>query len=66
MRLLLASSLLVILLCSVCFGLWGCAAGSATAGYSLAAKSADELSPQARKAIVDEAVAKMKAEQGKQ
>lgn len=39
----------------------GCAAGSATAGYSLKAGSSDELVPKARKSIIDEAFQKAKA-----
>lgn len=36
----------------------GCAAGSATAGYSLKAGTSDDLSSKPRQAIVDEAVDK--------
>ncbi len=36
----------------------GCAAGSATAGYSLKAGSSDELSTRARQEIVNESVDK--------
>ena len=36
--------------------LYGCAAGSATAGYSMKAGTAEDLTSEARKAIIDEAV----------
>ena len=36
----------------------GCAAGSATAGYSMRSQSADEVGYKARKEIIDEAVDK--------
>ena len=43
--------LLGLLLWAVCSG---CAAGAATAGYSLGAKTADGLSAPARQSIIDE------------
>lgn len=42
-------------------GLSGCAVGSATAGYSVSAGSADELKATARSKIIEEAVAQSKA-----
>ena len=41
--------------------LGGCAAGSATAGYSITASSADELKQEARSRIIQEAVDRAKA-----
>ena len=41
--------------------LTGCAAGSATAGYSLSAGSADELKSTARDKIIEDAVEQAKA-----
>lgn len=40
----------------------GCAAGSATAGYALKASTADEISPKARRSIIEDAVEKAKTE----
>lgn len=54
-------TLCLLLLLVMCVFLSGCAAGaatSATAGYSLKASTADELSPKARKTIIEEAVEK--------
>ena len=48
-------ALMIVLLLPV---LSGCAAGSATAGYSLKAGTSDDLSSKPRQAIVDEAVDK--------
>lgn len=54
--------LVIVVLLSVCIigisALSGCAAGSATAGYSMRAGSADDVSSQVRQRIVDEAVDK--------
>ena len=51
--------ILVLCLCAV-LGLSGCAAGSATAAYSLRASSADDLSPKARESIIRDAVDRCK------
>jgi hypothetical protein len=40
----------------------GCAAGSATAGYSMKAQTADSLSTEAEQRIVDRAKSEVKAE----
>ena len=48
---------LILLLVLIPF-IYGCAAGSATAGYSVRAGSADDLRSTARIAIIDEAVKK--------
>lgn len=50
------ASLVVIAMC-----LCGCAAGSATAGYSARAASADDLGSSARQRVVDEAVERSRA-----
>lgn len=53
--------IIVMLTCPVI--LTGCALGAgtaATAGYSLSARTADDLSAAARKSIVDEAIQKAK------
>ena len=45
----------LILVMQVCLPfISGCAVGSATAGYSLRAKTADELKPEARQSIIDQ------------
>lgn len=44
---------------ALCLG--GCAAGSATAGYSVRAGSADELDSKARERIVEDSVARSNA-----
>jgi hypothetical protein len=51
----------------ICFALFtllltGCAAGSATAGYSMKAQTADSLSTEAEQRIVDRAKNEVKAE----
>lgn len=51
----------VIGLVLVVIGLSGCAAGSATAGYSVSAGTADDLKGEARTRIIDDAVARAKA-----
>ena len=43
--------MLLLVLVFLCYG---CAVGAATAGYALKATTADQLSPDARKSIVDE------------
>lgn len=56
---------LFILLGSI--SLYGCAAGSATAGYSLRASCADDISSKCRQSIVDEVTNKVyeKVKEGK-
>jgi hypothetical protein len=53
------SLITLIAIATVClFCLHGCAAGAATAGYAMRAKTADELAPDAREAIIKDAVAR--------
>lgn len=47
--------------CLLVVALSGCAVGSATAGYSASAGSADDLKTAARSRIVDDAVSSAKA-----
>ena len=49
-------TILFLALIALCVSLIGCAAGAATAGYSVRAGSADDLNSKTRKAIIDEAV----------
>ncbi|MDI9404721.1 MAG: hypothetical protein QM516_12680 [Limnohabitans sp.] len=56
-RQVLLGSAIVFVAASFC----GCAAGSATAGYSIAASTADDLKSEARTRIIQEAVSQSKA-----
>lgn len=47
--------LVVPALLLTCLFLNGCAAGAATAGYSLKSSTADELDPKARRSLIDDA-----------
>jgi hypothetical protein len=49
----------VIFLCFVCISLYGCAAGSATAGYAVKSGTADDVSSKCRQSIIDDVMQRL-------
>lgn len=53
-------TIITVIICIGLLAVCGCAAGSATAGYSLRAGTADELSPKAERELTERIMQKVK------